>query len=78
MYYHYVMYSTAPTYQKHLVSSGRLSLLQSEESEDISLLEIRFGQSIIVFILMCIIVLACRNQSHRIGLAMVVVFLMGK
>ena len=49
----------------------------ANDSKVISLFEIRFGQSIIIFILMCIIVLACRNLSHRIGLSIVVAFLIG-
>ena len=59
-------------------SSGKEPNTSVTDTEDISLCEIRFGQSIVLFILMCIVVLACRNLSHRIGLSIVVAFLLGE
>lgn len=46
------------------------------DSKEISIYEIRLGQGIIAFILACIFILACRNQSHRIGLSIAASFLL--
>lgn len=63
--------------KKLLETSGNSASVHFPIEDDITLFEIRFGQSIIGFILMCIIVLACRNLAHRIGLSIVVVVLIG-
>lgn len=60
-----------------LVTEG-FSDFSVQTKKDIPVLEIRIGQVIITTVLLCIILLACRNSSHRIGLSIAVGVLIGE